>query len=71
MSIADGLISVTETGAPSRSSSMRSPSVKAVTACFEAEYWVWRIMARSDSTLPVLMIAPPRLLSVRAAMSEP
>ena len=37
----DGLIRVTEIGAPAASSSMRSPSVNAFTACFVAEYWVW------------------------------
>jgi hypothetical protein len=59
VSIAAGLISVTEIGAPSFSSSMRSESVKAFTACLEAAYMPCSGTARSDSSLPRLMMAPP------------
>ena len=59
VSMDEGLMSVMRTGAPWLSSSMRRPSVKAFTACLEAEYWVWRIMARSDRTLPTLTMVPP------------
>src|ERR687889_832118 len=55
----EGLMSVTETGAPAASSSIRSASVKPLTACFEALYMPWIGMARSDTVLPTLMSAPP------------
>jgi hypothetical protein len=71
VSMPDGLMSVTAIGAPSCSSSMRRPSVKAFTACLVAEYCVCRIMARSESTEPTLMIAPPLGMRWRAATSEP
>ena len=55
--MAVGLISVTEMGAPSLANSTRSASVKALTACFDAEYADWSGMARSEATLPMLMMA--------------
>ena len=72
VSIAPGLISVTETGAPSASTSMRSASVKPFTACLEAEYMPCSGTARSETTLPMLISAPPLRAQVLAApRSEP
>ena len=70
-----GLTSVTETGTPSSSSSIRRASVNPLTACFEAQYIPWIGIARSETAEPTLMSAPayrPSLLrKCRAASSEP
>ena len=72
MSIALGLIGVTEIGAPSSFSSMRSASVKPFTACLVAEYMPCSGSAMSEATLPTLTIAPPPFaLRYLAAISEP
>ena len=70
--ICAGLISVTETGAPSSSSSIRRASVKPLIANLVAEYAPCSGTERSDTSLPRLMMAPPPdRLSCFAASREP
>jgi len=69
--MAEGLMSVTLIGRFRSSISMRSTSVKAMTAAFAAEYGPSAIRARSLSTLPMLMIVPPRPSIAARAISEP
>ena len=65
-------MSVTEIGASWLSSSMRRPSVKAFTACLEAEYWVCRIMvALGQDAAHIDDGAAAAGADARAAISEP
>src|SRR5690606_39311807 len=60
VSMEPGFTSVTEMPASSCSNSMRSASVKPLMACLEAEYIPCRGMAVSETSLPRLIMAPPR-----------
>ena len=70
-----GLTSVTDTGTPSVSSSIRRASVKPFTANLLAQYMPWTGIARSDRTEPTLMSAArvdlSRVRKCRAASREP
>ena len=69
--MAPGFSSVTTTGAPSASTKTRNSSVKAFTACFEAEYTPCSATARCDSVEPTLISAPPPRRSTFRAAREP
>ena len=66
-----GLTRVSEIGTPSASSSIRSESVKPLTACLDAEYMPSSGATASDTSLPMLISAPPCFLRCGRATSEP
>ena len=71
MSTAVGWIKVTDTGALSASSSIRSASVKAFTACLEAEYMPCSGIVASETSLPTLISVPPLDFRCGSSATEP
>ncbi len=71
VSIWPGLIRVSDTGAFSSSSSMRRDSVKPLMECLDAQYIPCSGTARSDTSLPRLINAPPCAFKCGSAASEP